>query len=193
MTDKRREEKRTHLLNAARAVVARFGIRKTTLEDIAAEARVSRATLYYYFPNREAIFRELVIQEIERFQRVLIAAIEPEATPDERLMAYVRTRFAHLRDIKSMYSVTEHLARAVLPIADDEFQRFQEAEMAFLASLVREGMTSGRFRSGDPDLLAAAMFAAVRGLDERFIFEDRDAIEEAAECLFQTLFTGLLA
>ena len=193
MTDTRRDEKKGQLLNAARSVVARFGYRKTTLEDIAAEAGVSRATLYYYFPNKEEVFRALIVHEIERFQTVLLEAVDPDAPADERLMSFVRARFRHLRELKSLYSVTEHFARDFLPMASEELAGFQEAEKAFLSSLIQQGMESGRFRQVDAMLLATALLAALRGLDERIVFEGREAIEEGAECLFQNLFVGLLA
>ena len=193
MADTRRDEKKGQLLNAARAVVARFGYRKSTLEDIAAEAGVSRATLYYYFPNKEEVFRALIVHEIERFQSVLLEAVDPDAPADERLMSFVRARFRHLRELKSLYSVTEHFARDFLPMASEELAGFQEAEKAFLSSLIQQGMESGRFRPVDATLLATALLAALRGLDERIVFEGREAIEEGAECLFQNLFVGLLA
>jgi len=193
MADTRRDEKKGQLLNAARTVVARFGYRKTTLEDIAAEAGVSRATLYYYFPNKEEVFRALIVHEIERFQSVLLEAVDPDAPADERLMSFVRARFRHLRELKSLYSVTEHFARDFLPMASEELAWFQEAEKAFLSGLIQQGMESGRFRQVDASLLATALLAALRGLDERIVFEGREAIEEGAECLFQNLFVGLLA
>jgi len=193
MADTRRDEKKQQLLNAARTVVARFGYRKTTLEDIAAEAGVSRATLYYYFPNKEEVFRALIVHEIERFQAVLLEAVDPDAPADERLMSFVRARFRHLRELKSLYSVTEQFAQQFLPMASEELAWFQEAEKTFLSGLIQQGMESGRFRQVDASLLATALLAALRGLDERIVFEGREAIEEGAECLFHNLFVGLLA
>jgi TetR/AcrR family transcriptional regulator len=193
MSTNRRDDKKLHLINAARAAVSRFGYRKTTLEDIAAEAGVSRATLYYHFPNKEEVFRALISNEIERFQAVLIDALDADAPPDARLLGYVRARFKHLREVKSLYSVTKHFAREFLPMADEDLARFEEAEHGFIVALLREGMASGRFRQVDPDVLGGALLAAIHGLDERFIFEDREALGQGAECLLDTLFTGLVA
>ena len=193
MNTDRRDAKVSVLLEAAREVVMRFGYRKTTLEDIADAAGVSRATLYYYFPNKEEVFRALIEREIDAFQQILTDAVDPEAPPDERLMALVRTRYTHLRRIKALYSVTHNISREHLPMALQALGGLEEAERALVAGLLREGIDSGRFRPVDVDLLAAAILAALRGLDEQFVFEEAEALPEGAETLFDTLLHGLLA
>jgi len=55
----RGEERRRELLRAAASVFARVGYHETTTNSIAAEAGVSPATLYQFFPNKEAIASEL--------------------------------------------------------------------------------------------------------------------------------------
>ena len=48
--------------------VARVGLDKTTLDDVAKEAEISRATLYRMFPGgREQILRETIGAEMDRF------------------------------------------------------------------------------------------------------------------------------
>jgi|ETNmetMinimDraft_26_1059896.scaffolds.fasta_scaffold87106_2 AcrR family transcriptional regulator len=193
MNTDRRDAKVSVLLDAAREVVMRFGYRKTTLEDIADAAGVSRATLYYYFPNKEEVFRALIEREINAFQQILTDAVDPDAPPDERLMALVRTRYTHLRRIKALYSVTHNISREHLPMALQALGGLEEAERALVAGLLGEGIASGRFRPVDVDLLAAAILAALRGLDEQFVFEEAEALPEGAETLFHTLLHGLLA
>src|SRR4030095_7103104 len=50
---------RERILAAALTRFARYGFRRTSMADIAAEAGLSRAALYLQFPNKEAIFRGL--------------------------------------------------------------------------------------------------------------------------------------
>jgi len=58
----RGEQRRHDLLRAAAAVFGRLGYHDTTTNAIAAEAKVSPATLYQFFPNKEAIASELASQ-----------------------------------------------------------------------------------------------------------------------------------
>lgn len=59
---------RTRILEATYACIARYGLGKTTVEDAAKEAGVSRATLYRSFPGgREELVREVIGWEMARF------------------------------------------------------------------------------------------------------------------------------
>ena len=67
---------RERLLEAAFACVARYGLAKTTMEDVAREARLSRATVYRYFPRgKDQLVREVVAWEVARFFGRLTAAV----------------------------------------------------------------------------------------------------------------------
>lgn len=61
------DEAREQILAAAEAVILRYGIPKTTMDDIGKEAGVSRPTVYRYFGDREALVGAL----IERRSRML--------------------------------------------------------------------------------------------------------------------------
>ena len=67
---------RERLLEAAYACVARYGLGKTTMEDVAREAGLSRATVYRYFPNgKEQLVRDVVAWETGRFFERLTRAV----------------------------------------------------------------------------------------------------------------------
>ena len=51
--------KRESILSAAELQFSRYGFRRTSMQDIAKETGVSRASLYSYFENKEEIFRSL--------------------------------------------------------------------------------------------------------------------------------------
>jgi AcrR family transcriptional regulator len=62
------EEPRTALLAATTACVSRYGIAKTTVEDVAREAGLSRATVYRHFPGgRDQLISECITWEVGRF------------------------------------------------------------------------------------------------------------------------------
>jgi AcrR family transcriptional regulator len=73
----RGEQRQRALLRAAAATFGRLGYHQTTTNAIAAEARVSPATLYQFFPNKEAIASALAsmyAHEMAEAER----AIDPE-------------------------------------------------------------------------------------------------------------------
>lgn len=60
-----REGARRRLVDAARACVVRTGLAKTTIEDVAAEANVSRQTVYRYFADRDELLLAGVLAELD--------------------------------------------------------------------------------------------------------------------------------
>lgn len=67
---------RERLLEAAYTCVARYGLAKTTMDDVAREARLSRATVYRYFPKgKDQLVRDVVAWEVTRFFGRLAGAV----------------------------------------------------------------------------------------------------------------------
>jgi AcrR family transcriptional regulator len=58
---------RTRLVDAAEECFRKYGVMKTTIEDVAADAKVSRATVYRYFANRDELILGVLLREGERF------------------------------------------------------------------------------------------------------------------------------
>src|SRR5713101_6867082 len=59
---------RDRILGATYACIARYGLAKTTMEDAAREAGLSRATVYRHFPGgRDELVREVIVWETARF------------------------------------------------------------------------------------------------------------------------------
>ena len=53
-------ERRARIVDAARHLILRQGLRATTMEAIAREARIAKPTLYGYFPDKEAVFAAII-------------------------------------------------------------------------------------------------------------------------------------
>jgi AcrR family transcriptional regulator len=85
---------RERLLEATYACVARYGLAKTTVEDVARESRLSRATIYRYFPGgRDELIREVIGWETGRFFGRLAEAVA--GAPDFASMLEDALVFAH--------------------------------------------------------------------------------------------------
>jgi AcrR family transcriptional regulator len=61
--EERREERAQHILDAAKALILRYGYHKITLEDIARKAGVGKGTLYLHWNTRDALFAALMLRE----------------------------------------------------------------------------------------------------------------------------------
>ena len=187
-----REERRAQLLEVAREVVLRHGYRKANLGDVAREAGVSRATVYNYFASKELLLRAIVGHEVQQLRAAVARDVDLRAPPDLQLLDYVRARRRHIKKIKDFYILAHNVTRDVMHIVQGEIETHQAQERAYLVALVRTGVRSGLFRPVDPELLGAALFSAVRGLDEDYVFDSQEDFAAGAEYLVQALLVGLL-
>src|ERR1700759_4713665 len=81
------QDRRSALLEAASGVFMRYGFKKTSMDDLARAAGISRQGLYLHFPTKEALFREVVTLKITRLQAAGRAVLERESlSPEERLL-----------------------------------------------------------------------------------------------------------
>jgi AcrR family transcriptional regulator len=75
------------ILAAARRLLLEFGLKRTSLADVAREAEVSEATLYRRFAGRDELLQTLFARETRAFIAQLDAADDPHADPVDRIVA----------------------------------------------------------------------------------------------------------
>ena len=73
----RRRNVREDIYGAALASFERHGVRRTLMEDVAREAGVSRPTIYYYFPDKDALVLEVVVRQVREIHRRIREQIDP--------------------------------------------------------------------------------------------------------------------
>jgi AcrR family transcriptional regulator len=75
------------VVEGALRAIARFGLAKLTVDDVARQAGISRATLYRYFPGRGAVLAAVIASETGRLQRELDEVLGDSTTLAEALAA----------------------------------------------------------------------------------------------------------
>jgi AcrR family transcriptional regulator len=183
------------LLAATYECVARFGLGKTTIEDVAKESGISRATIYRQFPGgRDELLLETVGWEISNYLSVLADHVRDAPNLEELLERGLV--FAHR-------SVTEHAVlrkimdtepERLLPLLTTEAMKTIPFIAAFLQPYLRREAEAGRLRP-DVDLdragdyLARAILSLI-GAAGRWDFEDP---EQVAELVRGELLGGIVS
>ena len=91
------EATQARILDAAFACAGRIGLVRTTMADVAREARLSRQTVYRYFPSKHDLFMALVIREEEVLMAQVRAAIRPHRELRPAVEASFRTILRAMR------------------------------------------------------------------------------------------------
>ncbi|MGH3440615.1 MAG: TetR/AcrR family transcriptional regulator [Nitriliruptorales bacterium] len=143
-------DRRDDLLAAAARRFIAVGISKTTMEDIAREARAGKATLYRYFGNKEAVVDALVEREAERFVGNVTAAAQSHDTTLDRLEAAFVAGVRFFVRHPVLTKGRDEEPGLILPRVTATGGPVVEAGLALFAELVEEGMAAGDLRPVEP-------------------------------------------
>jgi AcrR family transcriptional regulator len=104
----------TRAIEALLVCIARFGLSKTTLDDVARQAECSRATLYRYFEGKHALVRRTVAVELERMTGAAVAAAHDESTLADAVVALVTNAAHELVDHQALQFLLAHEPEQIL-------------------------------------------------------------------------------
>ena len=82
--------KRLEIMRAAIEIINAKSFALATMTEIAASLDLRDATLYYYFPNKQALVYECHVASLDRFERLLVQADEAGGTGIEKLRRFLR-------------------------------------------------------------------------------------------------------
>lgn len=149
------------ILDAARASVGHFGIRRTTLSDIARLAGVSRMTVYRRYPDLPALIRELMTRE---FGALMDEIDESVNGPDgrSRLVSRAEAAVRALREHPLLRKLLEAEPELLLPYLLGRVGGTQRHGLELIARDVTEGQADGSIRAGDARILAFSVMLATQ-------------------------------
>ena len=144
------QDSRHRVLSAAADLVGRDGLAGLSMDELAAAAGVSRASLYRLFPGKPALFRELV-QAYSPVETVVAVLEESAARPPEEVMPEIARQAA--RTLEGRTGIVRTLLFELLDSSPDSGEAADWAfvgGVAKVAGYVAEQMRLGRLRPMDP-------------------------------------------
>lgn len=185
------------IINSAKKLMQQYGLKKTTMEDIAKEAGKGKSTLYYYFKDKEEIFNKVINQEIDEFFNVVSNAVRKEADAIGMLKTYVVTKVKTLREKVNLYTF----------VIDNDFQgrlnnefgilrnKYDNEEKKLISSIFTRGVKTNLFKQevmNEVDVLSELLVSCIRGVELDIITRKRNkALAEKADLLVEMLVTGI--
>ena len=188
------DQKREKIIRVAEGIFARYGIRKTTMDDIAKGSRMAKSSLYYYFKSKEDIFTEVVRKEAKKFQSSLNLAIDKVTTPQEKMSAYVIAHIQNMRDLSNYYVTLTDEYLEQYGLVEKARSDFVVSEINTLSGLLEEGVRQGIFDVTDSNITAKNFALALRGLEYALITESEAGdVEQDCQAMIDLLLRGILS
>jgi AcrR family transcriptional regulator len=107
---------RDRIIEATLSCFGRYGVAKTTLDDVAREAKCSRATIYRMFPDgKESVVEAVVAAEVEQLFSAIAARIDGVDDLEELLLAAMQEATARVETHAPLQFLLAHEPELILP------------------------------------------------------------------------------
>ena len=194
-----KEAARDAILDATDRLLARFGYRKMTVEDIAAEAGIGKGTIYLHFSSKEEVVLSHVDRIVDRLKQQHLAVIaRSENTAPERIRQMLLARVLFRFDSIQHYTQSlNDLLAALRPGLLARRAKYFEEEAQLFATVLNEGRASGEFQFEQPLATARALLEATNGLLPYSLstseLGERAEVERRTSAIADLLLQGLLS
>lgn len=168
------KEKEQVIIKAARERFAHFGFAKVTMDEIAADVEMGKASLYYYFPTKESIFQLVIKQEQDELAAEFESIIKQKISCREKLIEYIDVRLNHFQRLVNLGTLSAHSFNDTKSVYKKLFIAFEATELNFLETILKEGIDKGEFRKDLDKETASVILHIIQGLRFRVLKQHRE-------------------
>ncbi|MBC7660063.1 MAG: TetR/AcrR family transcriptional regulator [Chitinophagaceae bacterium] len=189
------EDKDQRILEAAKTLFGRYGMKKTSIEEIAQAAGLGKGTVYLYFKSKDEIFSVLASQFATEFETALDHALKDPRTPTDRLRAFIETRIGFFDRCFREYGATAEsiLEAESSSVVDGLRKQYGGRHVSIIADLLEEGKRSGEFSFENSRLTSLAIYHVLESLARPWNIEIVQLSgEDKVKACTQLLLDGLL-
>ena len=186
------EDRASQLLEIACRLFATRGYEGTSLRDIAEEAQITKAALYYHFPNKEALYQHIVIENMQALVDRVSAAVAQAGSATDKVRAFMLTSadiyaespHAWVAGSNAFWSGMGQDSRAATVSRRDQYEKV-------LRRCIAQGVASGEFREVDPAIAGRLLLSSMNQLSRWHTptgpLSPREVIEQYLDILLRGL------
>ena len=164
------------ILKEAQKLFQQFGVKKTTMEDIAKAMGKGKSTLYYYYCSKEEIFDAVILKEMDEvFNRVKMA-VEKAVSAEEKLKAFTLTKIKAVQKRVNLCKMVSGEKQDNMRCMKHLHTEYDRQEVKLVKEILKFGVSNGEFSKSigkELDILPAVMVSSLRGLERDMFIDGR--------------------
>lgn len=129
---------KNEILLQAQKLFQQFGLKKTTMDDIATACGKAKSTLYHYFKNKEEVFDAVIQMEIVNLHRHVKSKVEEQKTMVEKIMTYTLEFYREVFQRANLYRIISQ-ENAAESAARKNFMKMMDFEKSYITRILEDG------------------------------------------------------
>jgi AcrR family transcriptional regulator len=163
------------IMKVATELFQQFGLKKTTIDDIASNAKKSKTTIYQYFKSKEEILEEILVNEGHNLMNTIIKEINKETNSISELKTYIKMTLTESKKKILFFSLIKGELKESLFNNYKLKKELDMIEIGLVQNILTNGINSNQFSSkykNHVDQLAYFITNFTRGLVIQLIISD---------------------
>ena len=189
----REDAVKEEILDEARRLFQQYGLKKTTMDDIALASGKAKSTLYYYFKNKDEVIDSVINYEIVNLRQYVKKAVDKQENMHNKIKTYVLDFYSEVFKRENLYRIIKR--DSTNKPGKIHFQKMVEFEQAYLTRILEDGYDAGEYKNVKKEeipsvaqIIITTFYGAVLYMLEIDGALDCDKIEKAADFILQKLF-----
>jgi AcrR family transcriptional regulator len=159
-----KSSRETLIIEAAQKRFGIYGVEKTSMREIAGDLKLSKASLYYYFPDKESLYIAVVEKEQEEFIARISERVLNIDDPEQLLREYANVRLVYFRTLLNLSRLRFDSYSELKPAFRESIRTFKEKEKDIIVKVFDKGLKLGIFSIRNTGLTALLFLDLLKGL-----------------------------
>jgi TetR/AcrR family transcriptional regulator len=169
------------IIDVAQELFGLYGLEKVSMQEIADELNFSKASIYYYFPDKESLYEAVLEKEHNEFILRISEIIREINDPAIMLKDYARLRLEYFNRLLNLSRLRLEIYSEMKPGFRDSLKIFKEKEKELVKEILNKGLSSGLFAIEDTGKTASLFLDLLKGLRVTVISGRRTLTIEQSE------------
>jgi outer membrane protein TolC/AcrR family transcriptional regulator len=182
----------TRFNQCAGQVFAKFGYKKTTLDDIALLLGKGKTSFYYYFEGKDGLYKAVLEAEANRVLQTIEMAVTQGTTATEKLSAYVTMRFQSKLNSNLLCEAFNHETIKNMELVKPIINQFHQQNVQQIKEILEYGVAENEFSLEEIKLAAFTLETVLNGLEPHlFEYRQSEHLTQRLHQLLKLLFNGI--
>jgi AcrR family transcriptional regulator len=178
-TSEEREIIRNKIIDRGKECFARYGIKKTSIEDLTRDLGIAKSSFYSFFNSKEDLFLQIYTEEREALKDNLLenSFLKYRKEPDKAIKAYLHyvLNIANNHPVwRKVYIEKEHLELTISRSSEEKIKNIHRENVKMILPFFEEWAAAGLLIDKDARILAETTYAVLSLIHLRNEIEDED-------------------